>query len=140
MTIEQRERIGSLRQEGYGYTAIAKAIGLTKGGVKAYCRAHGLAGVKAGSNARVAPEQEFCRQCGAPLRQTQGRKRVKFCSAVCRQKWWNAHPDQDQRKAVYTFTCARCGKAFTAYGNAHRKYCSHRCYIAARFRRGDSHE
>ena len=67
MTTEQRERIGSLRQEGYGYTAIAKAIGLTKDGVKAYCRAHGLAGVKARSNARVAPEQEFFAEVQEPL-------------------------------------------------------------------------
>ncbi len=31
------------------------------------------------------------------------------------------------------FTCACCGRYFTAYGNNHRKYCSHGCYIAGRF-------
>ena len=38
-----------------------------------------------------------------------------------------------KRKAVYTFTCPACGKEFTVYGNSHRKFCSHACYIAYRF-------
>lgn len=37
------------------------------------------------------------------------------------------------KKAVYTHTCAGCGREFTAYGNARRKYCSHACYINHRF-------
>lgn len=35
-----------------------------------------------------------------------------------------------KRKAVYTYTCPACGKEFTVYGNSHRKFCSHACYIA----------
>jgi len=35
-----------------------------------------------------------------------------------------------------TMTCARCGKEFTSYGNKNRKYCSHDCYIKARFWEG----
>ena len=35
-----------------------------------------------------------------------------------------------KRKAVYTYTCPACGKKFTVYGNSHRKFCSHACYIA----------
>ena len=54
MTNEQRERIATMRQDGCGYTTIAKVVGLTKDSVKAYCRAHNLAGMKAQSNARIA--------------------------------------------------------------------------------------
>ena len=140
MTNEQRKRITELRQGGYGYTTIAKALGMTKGGVKTYCHAHGLAGTKAKSNARIIPEYEFCRQCGTHLEQIQGRKRRKFCSEACRKQWWNMHPEQVHKKAIYSFTCAGCGKAFTAYGKANRKYCSHACYIAARFKNGKSLE
>ena len=82
----------------------------------------------------------FCLQCGALLTQTPGRKRVKFCSDNCRTAWWNAHPEKVNRRAVYHFTCAHCGKPFTAYGNAKRKYCSHACYIADRYKGGDGHE
>ena len=35
--------------------------------------------------------------------------------------------------AMYPFTCTRCGKEFLSYGNQTRKYCSHDCYIRARF-------
>ena len=35
--------------------------------------------------------------------------------------------------AIYTYVCAACGKQFEAYGNNHRKYCSHKCYINDRF-------
>ena len=140
MTNEQKERITAMRLGGCGYTAIAKAVGLTKDNVKAYCRTHELAGIKAPSNARITPKQDFCLFCGIPLLQTPGRKRIKFCSAACRQQWWNAHPEQVKKKAVYSFTCAHCGETFTAYGNAGRKYCSHDCYIAARFKGGECHE
>lgn len=136
MTTEQKERITCMRNEGYGYTAIAKAVGLGKDNVKAFCRVHHLGGVKAQSNARVTPDQDFCLTCGKTLIQTPGRKKVKFCSPVCRQEWWKAHPERVNRKAVYSFTCPCCGSSFTAYGNAGRKYCSHDCYIIDRFKGG----
>ena len=41
--------------------------------------------------------------------------------------------DMVKRKAIYEYTCTTCGSAFTAYGNIHRKYCCHECYIADRF-------
>jgi hypothetical protein len=36
---------------------------------------------------------------------------------------------------LYHFTCIACGKRFSAYGKADRKYCSHECYINDRFYR-----
>lgn len=48
-------------------------------------------------------------------------------------KWWNEHLDRVDKKANYEFVCAYCKKPFTAYGNAHRKYCCHECYIEDRF-------
>ncbi|MHB1154027.1 MAG: RNA polymerase subunit sigma-70 [Eubacteriales bacterium] len=139
MTNEQRKQITAMRQDGFGYTTIAKAIGLSKENIKAYCRVHGLAGIKAQDNNRITLEQDCCLKCGKPLSQTPGKKKVKFCSSDCRQQWWNTHPEQVTRKALYSFTCACCGKLFTAYGNAGRKYCCHDCYIADRFKGGESH-
>ena len=133
MTNEQRMKIADLRHQGYGYTAIANAVGLSKDSVKAYCRNHGLAGVKAETNSPVEITTDTCLNCGAALTHVSGAKRKKFCCPDCRQAWWNAHPEQVKRKAIYQFTCASCGKPFTAYGNAGRKYCSHACYIAGRY-------
>ena len=138
MTNEQRMKIADLRHQGYGYTAIANAVGLSKDSVKAYCRNHGLAGVKAETNSPVEITTDVCLNCGTALTHVSGAKRKKFCCPNCRQAWWNAHPEQVKRKAIYQFTCASCGKPFTAYGNAGRKYCSHACYIAGRYRGRDA--
>ncbi len=124
MTDEQRAQIREMRERGFGYAAVAKAAGLSKGSVKAYCRAHGLSGVRAGSR---AGKERVCPFCGNPLVRTHGGRKRRFCSDVCRVSWWNSHPKAVNRKAVYSFVCARCRKEFTAYGNSRRKYCSHAC-------------
>ena len=138
VTNEQREKITALRHQGFGYTAIANSVGLSKDSVKAYCRTHGLAGEKADSHTLAEIPTQLCQNCGKMLVQLPGRKTKKFCSPECRTTWWNAHPEAVKQKAVYTFTCPECGKEFTAYGNAKRKYCSHDCYITARFKGGDA--
>lgn len=131
MTTKQENQIHLLRSEGKGYTAIANLLGLSVNTVKSYCRRNNLQGVRSGGNSNEA--HAFCKQCGAELPQASGQKERKFCSDECRMKWWNSHQEQVERKAIYNFTCANCGKPFTAYGNAHRKYCSHACYIEDRF-------
>ena len=45
MTTEPKNRIASLRSAGYGYTAVARELGLTKSAVCSYCHKVGLAGV-----------------------------------------------------------------------------------------------
>ena len=60
MTNEQRKEITDLRHQGYGYTAIANAVGLSKDSVKAFCRNHGLAGVKAETNTPVEITTDVC--------------------------------------------------------------------------------
>lgn len=140
MTDLQKEQIAALRGKGYGYATIANAVGLKKDTVVAFCRKAGLTGTKAQSNDRILLDARFCPHCGNLLQQTPGRKKIKFCSDKCRVAWWNSHPEAVNRKAVYSFTCAHCGKPFTAYGNATRKYCSHACYIADRYKGGDGHE
>ena len=135
MTNEQRIKITDMRNQGCGYSTIANAVGLSKDSVKAFCRSHGLAGVKAELNSPEAPilNDACCLNCGAQLTHVPGLKRKKFCSTVCRQAWWNTHPEEVKRKAIYQYICPSCGKPFTAYGNAGRKYCSHACYIAYRY-------
>ena len=127
----QRERIAELRNMCYGYTAIAHIVSLSTDSVKAYCRNHGLGGIRA-ENKATTPSP-FCQNCGAEIMQTPGAKKMKFCSKECRQLWWNSHLYLVHQKAVYHFQCLNCGKPFTAYGNSKRKYCTHECYISHRF-------
>lgn len=137
MTEEQKNRIIRYRGSGLGYGAIAKEIGEKKDAVVAFCRRNGLTGNMAGQPDAAA---DRCRECGAVLVQEEGMKTRVFCSKECRKKWWKEHPEMLDKKAVYSYVCAGCGQPFTAYGNSKRKYCSHACYIKARFKGGGSDE
>lgn len=137
MTNEQKEKIIEFREQGYGYSSIASALGLTKNQVSAFCRRNRLSGEKGSGDALSVTD--VCRNCGKPLTQPIKKKPIKFCCKECRTAWWNSHQDKVNRKALYSYTCPHCGKAFTAYGNSHRKYCSHACYIAERFG-GEPHD
>ena len=131
MTGEERTTIIGYRKDGYGYKKISQLTGISENTIKTFCKRNGLGN----SVADIAPPngETICKCCGAHITQFPGRKSKKFCSDSCRNRWWNAHLDMVKRKAVYEFTCPACGKSFTAYGNAHRKYCCHACYIADRF-------
>ena len=129
MMDEQKEKISRFRRMGKSYAEIGKELGIPRDTVKSFCRRNRLAS----ADISVIDHRHRCRECGSVIEQRPKRKTRVFCSKACREKWWKEHPEQLCRKAVYEFTCANCGKTFTAYGNRKRKYCSHECYIAARF-------
>ncbi|MBR7083864.1 MAG: RNA polymerase subunit sigma-70 [Oscillospiraceae bacterium] len=130
MTQEQKEQTISMRKNGSSYSEIAQFLKISRNTVKSFCQRTGFSVI---SEQNESSETE-CRECGKPITQITGRKKILFCCGECRQKWWNAHPEAVNRKAIYTFTCVHCGKEFTAYGNNHRKYCSHECYVKDRFK------
>lgn len=117
-----------MRSQGYSYGKIAMALGISENTVKTYCRRNRL--VKDGVVA-----VSICKQCGCPMAAGTTRR---FCSDKCRAAWWRSN-HTDKAKTTYEIKCAFCGKPFVSLGNKARKYCSHQCYIAARFG-GDSHE
>ena len=138
MTNEQKEAIIRLRLDGRGYNHISKHLGINESTVKSFCSRHGLKkeDLEAKSAIQKAIEKvsiRYCKNCGAKVIQYPGRKEKKFCCDKCRNMWWNAHLGEVKRKATYDFICPTCGKVFYAYGNRHRKYCGHQCYIKARF-------
>ena len=132
MTPEEKNRLYALRKAGRSYTEIADEMGISKNTVKTVCRRIGLTPPPA-DRVPVQTADRTCPYCGKPLVQIPGRKEKKYCSDTCRNRWWNSHMDLVKRNAVYEYTCPTCGTAFTAYGNRHRKYCCHECYIADRF-------
>jgi hypothetical protein len=46
-------------------------------------------------------------------------------------KWWKAHPERINKKAIYQKVCPKCGTEFECYGAAKRIYCSVACYADA---------
>jgi endogenous inhibitor of DNA gyrase (YacG/DUF329 family) len=133
MTNLQKEQIVQLRTIGESYARIADALSISINTVQSYCRRNNLGGNVTVSAEKTAATKSFCKNCGKELDRLPGQKARRFCSDKCRLEWWNSHPEAVSRKAVYHFVCPTCGAEFTAYGNARRKYCSHSCYIKARF-------
>lgn len=130
MTSTQKQQIEILRGKGKSYAAIAETLGISKNTVKSYCHRNNLNSAFAADP--IQPMDGVCVNCGEPLTYTPGSKKKRFCSDKCRLDWWAAHPEAMKRKAVYHFVCPVCGTAFTAYGNAKRKYCSRACASSAR--------
>ena len=55
----------------------------------------------------------------------------QFCSDKCRLQWWHEHRDSSKRAAKHI--CPECNRVFST--DRTQKYCSHECYILARFGR-----
>ncbi len=133
MTNDEKRKIQELRASGYGYGKISETIGIPLNTVKAYCRRNGLGGAVVQETAEANVEIRYCKCCNAVIQQLTGRKEKKFCSDRCRNKWWNSHLDQVDRRANYECTCQNCGIKFISYGRKERKYCSRSCYLDSRF-------
>lgn len=120
MTNEQKERITALRRTGHGYKMIATSLGLPADTVKSWCRRH---------PAEDTESDTVCLQCGKTISQTPHKRKRKFCSDICRNRWWSAHPEESDKG--YLHTCLFCGKKFK---NARRiaGYCGRDCFAKAR--------
>lgn len=122
MTNEQKEKITSMRQKHLSYTAISKEMGLSVNTVKSFCRRNGLAAEKA------KIDVPRCKNCGEPIESISGGRPRLFCSDHCKQTWWNKHRHERVSKCIVSHVCRTCGKLFTDYSGANRKYCSQACY------------
>ena len=139
MTEEQKQRILSMRKQGFGYVKIAQELDISRNTVKSYCRRNSITKPEEIVKAEPAKAvtEHFCQQCGIPVEQNPKRKLKKFCSDKCRMDWWNNHRDMVSYSRSSAIVCPNCHKEFKAYGD--RKFCSHSCYIQYRFG-GDSDE
>jgi len=126
MNHQQKVAVLQMRTEGSSYTNIAEMLCISENTVKSYCRRNNLGGVASVPTVSVAAI--CCRQCGAVVKQTPGKKRKRYCSDQCRMTWWNAQPEVATRKSAQRFTCKTCGRDFQGYGKRVRKYCSRACY------------
>ena len=140
MTELQKTSIAEMRADGYSYAKIAATLGISENTIKSYCRRNNLAGNKSVKTNEKTEPHTYCKQCAQRIINQPKRKPKKFCSYKCCAIWWSRHPEKLNRKANYHFTCLHCGIDFTAYGNKSRKFCSHNCYIASRFGKGQANE
>jgi len=141
MTEAQKERIRELRLGGLGYVRIARELSISENTVKSFCRrAEKQEQTETPAPAGGESSTCFCRQCGVEIKQIPGRKIKKFCSDKCRMAWWNAHPEQMNRRSLHENICPRCGRKFQTVRRNSRKYCGRDCYLAARYGGGDARD
>ena len=95
MTEKQKAEIARMRSDGVSYKQISDVLSLSVNTIKSYCKRNNI--LKTDSEKSLYAS---CLQCGNPVIQKEKTKRRKFCSDVCRRKWWNAHPEQVNRKAA----------------------------------------
>lgn len=126
MTNEQKIKIAELRCQGHSYAKIAAQLSLSSNTVKSYCQRNALG---------VTPPKPIatCKRCGVPISIKKNCKVRQFCSDKCRVLRWKEQHQQIYPKSIYHLICGHCGRDFDSAGNRSRKYCSHECYIAARF-------
>ena len=140
MTSTEKSRIDELRAQGFGYKRIARMLGVSVSTVQSHCRraqpspsapSKGSSAIAAMSinSAPDTVDKPICKQCGTVIVRRPHRRPRLFCSDTCRQKYWYQH-----RAGASTATshiCPTCGQTFAT--SRPQIYCSHDCYIRARF-------
>ncbi len=125
----QIEKIQDLRNSGKSMGQISKETGIPVSTVKSYFRRHKPLGDEE-EGTHTSPE--FCVECGKPLKRGGPGKPKRFCKESCRRAWWKAHKNLVCSDSLQ-IECACCGKGFVSFKSRKQKYCSHGCYIKARF-------
>ena len=103
----------AMRTSGGSYAKIAAALSISENTVKSYCRrnnnisAHGNTASNIEDTSQTDDEHVFCKQCGNVLTQEPKKKPRRFCSKSCCAAWWARNPNRLNKKATYSFKCAR---------------------------------
>lgn len=89
MNETQREQIQTLRLQGLGYKAIAKAVGVSRDSVRQFCKNHHLLGYGAAIReaAQSTAPVRYCAYCGQPFH---ARDKHVYCCHACyiRDRFW----------------------------------------------------
>lgn len=129
MNSTEKSSIRRLRLSGASYSQIAVKLNLPEGTVKSFCSRNNL---KLGAVQQDDNAAGICKVCGGQLLLKLKQKPRQFCSDTCRLRWWNQNREMVNKKGAKSFICANCGVEHVSY-DTNRKYCSHTCYISARF-------
>jgi len=136
MTKEQKAQIIAMREEGYGYTAIAQVLSMPKNTIKTFCNRNGLSGQRQQNGVLVLPDTKLCKNCGSPMITKSRTKPRKFCSDKCCREWFHKNRTPESNKGQHLCVCENCGSSFVVYGSVERKYCSRKCYFSHRYSKG----
>ena len=137
MTEIQGVQIISLRQQGLGYTNIARIVNVSRDSVKSYFKCRGLNGYlsKGLDYDKEGKLGNICSFCGRKIDKSVTGRPKRFCCDMCRMNYWKGHREEIKKspRATYIRECPYCKETFEAYGNKTRKFCCHEHYIKYRF-------
>ena len=137
MTDAEKSLLLTYRQEGKGCAEIAKLLNVSANTVKSYLqRNRELPEMVPVVPKKAVIQKGHCKQCGLPLTQAEHSREKQFCSDKCRLMWWHTHRGSSQRAVERV--CPVCQRVFST--DRKQKYCSHECYINARFGRKKHNE
>lgn len=133
MTEAEKSLLVKYRQQGKGCAEIARLLNVSANTVKSYMQRNRVV-VDAAPAVPVAPvrpriQKGCCKQCGITLTQAEHSREKQFCSDKCRLQWWHEHRGSSKRAVEHI--CPECNRVFST--DRTQKYCSHECYILARF-------
>ena len=135
MTEAEKTRLVQYREQGKGCAEIARLMNLSVNTVKSFLRRNKVHIDSVQITLPLPAKKDMhtgrCRQCGIAISQSEHSREKLFCSDKCRLQWWHEHRG-DSKRAVERI-CPECSKVFST--DRTQKYCSHECYILARFGR-----
>lgn len=134
---EIKQAIITLMANRIGYAEIARQLSIPNSTVKSFVYRH-----KEMIDEVLTKDRNgirICPQCSGIVPKMKYKPR-RFCSDECRIRYWHEHRTELQYQAPARYYCQNCHKPFLDYVGKGRKYCSHPCYIAARFTGGYSDE
>lgn len=138
MTSTEKSRIDELRAQGFGYKRIARMLNMSVSTVQSHCRRGQASKPDEAIVPRYASSElgvtdtagnPICKQCGAVIAHHPHRRPRLFCSDACRQQYWYQH--RASASTATSHICPACGQTFAT--SRPQIYCSHDCYIRARF-------
>ena len=121
-----KSQIINLHCQGVRYVDISRQLKIPVSTIKSFVYSH-QADVEAGM-ANIPT----CPNCGAPVPKMHFKPR-RFCSDRCRVLYWKEHQDELKHTTMVPITCTNCHGTFMDYAGRNRRYCSHSCYIQARY-------
>ncbi len=126
MTNYQEKELIRLHEEGKSSKEIAAMMGIKPATVRSFFsrKKHRMYPDEDSSN------RSLCECCHKPMPEQRYKRQRRFCSDLCRSRWWNAHRDKLNNADSHYITCGTCGVSFFSYTPA--KYCSRACYFTAR--------
>lgn len=132
MTRAQEKALSAMREKGMTYRAIAEALGVKAATVRSFFAR------KQYTEEKTPDQAVLCDYCRMPIPDKSCMRSRRFCSDLCRHRWWNAHQASLSTAAAHRMQCACCGCSFISWRPA--RYCSRACYFSVRYGGGGQHE